>query len=215
VKRVALLLFAIGLVVTGCDRLLTVAPLGFLQRDPENLSEEQLEAFARDAIRAGDVAAMQSAYDLLKDSDDAPSQLLAVDLALAITDTARSLAGLISGLNADPDNPESVMNDVYDSYDAEDLSLLIEAAALLDDAEEDVSPSAEQYAFSSFGLIGCAADDADGVENLNPPPGGSDAETYVTQALLFLDDAATILTEAERSTSLLEGFGGAIGWTPE
>jgi hypothetical protein len=213
VKRLALaVVVMIG--VVSCERFFTTSPLAPLARDPSTFTQSQLVAYARDALASGDETAMATAYQLLKDTTDPDLQLLAVDLAFGAAGLPAAMGAMISGLTVQPDDPVTVLDQAFALFDATDLARFVEASALLDDADDDVSATAEQYAYAAFGLIAAAAEDAGGSGNLDPPPGGSDAETYVIQAALYLDASATALTTEGQPTDLLEGFGGALGWTP-
>jgi hypothetical protein len=213
VKRV-LIPVILAIALGGCELVFTASPLAFLERDPAAYSDEQLRQYARDALAAGDTSAMLSAYELLKESDDPADQLLAVDCAIGAGEIAIALSEMVAGLTDGELDPEDVLNEIIDRYSAEDLARFVEAAYLLDAADAEVTPSAEEYAFVAFCLIAAAADDAGGIENLDPPPGGSDAEDYVSLAITFLDAAVTLLDAAGESPDLLEGFGGAVGWSP-
>ena len=170
--------------------------------------------YARDALAAGDREAMAAAYALLHTTTDPETQLLACDLAIGIADLATLTVRMIATLDANPGDPAGVLDTLFAELTATDFARFVEASALLDAADDAITADPEHYTFIAFGLIAAAADDAGGAANLDPPPGGSDAETYAIQAALFLDAAATMLTADGISTELLEGFGGAIGWTP-
>jgi hypothetical protein len=152
---------------------------------------------------------MLEAYELLADSTDATTQLLAVDLALGAAGVESALTSVIAGIAGGGD-PETVISDAFDAMTEADLALLVEAAELLGQADDTVQPSAEQYAFVAIGLIAAAADDAGGLDNINPPPADSDAESYTEQANTFLDIALDLLEAEGDSSSTLENFGDLI-----
>ena len=179
-----------------------------------SLSDDQLITYARDALSAGDREAMLGAYNLLRSTTDPGTQLLACDLAIGIADLSTLTVRMIAALDADPGDPAGVLDTLFADLAVADLARLVEASALLDAADDAITADPEHYTFIAFGLIAAAADDAGGAGNLNPPPGGSDAATYAVQVAVYLDTAATMLTADGISTELLEGFGGAIGWTP-
>lgn len=206
----ALLILVILVTLSSCERIFTTSPFDFMQRDPSTYSDAQRLTFAEDALASGDEAAMAAAFDLLADSTDPDTQLVAVELALGAAGVEGALTSVVAGLSADGADPETVISDALDGFTDTDLELLVAAAALLDAADDSVTPSAEQYGFAAVGLIAAAATDAGGVENLDPPPAGSDAETYVSQATGFLTEAEALLAAEGGSTDILDGFAGLI-----
>ena len=68
-------MIVVAILFGACERVFTVAPLSFLQRDPANLSNEQLIAYAEDALAAGDRDAMLAAYNLLRTTTDPATQV--------------------------------------------------------------------------------------------------------------------------------------------
>ncbi|MBU8914243.1 MAG: hypothetical protein KOO61_09485 [Spirochaetales bacterium] len=209
-KRSIILVVVTVLVLSGCERVFTTSPLGFLQRNPDSYSDAQKLTFAEDALASGDEAAMAAAFELLADSADPETQLLAVELALGAAGVASVLTTAIAGLSAEDADLDAVIGDALDGFTDADLALLVSAAELLDQADDSVTPTAEQYAFAAIGLIAAAADDAGGVENILSPEVGSDAEAYVEQAGDFLDEAAALLAAEGGSTDILDGFTGLI-----
>ena len=209
-KRSIILIVITVLVLCGCERVFTSSLLEFLQRDPASYTDAQKLIFAEDALASGDEAAMAAAFELLADSTDPETQLLAVELALGAAGVGSVLTTAIAGLSAEGADPEAVIGDALDGFTDEDIALLLQAAALLDQADDSATPTAEQYAFAAIGLIAAAADDAGGVENLNPAPGGSDAETYEAQAAVFLDEALDLLVAEGGSTDILDDFIGLV-----
>ena len=120
-----------------------------------------------------------------------------------------AVTAVVAGLAGDGADPETVIGDALAGFSEEDLAILVETAALLDAAEESVSPTAEQYAFAAVGLIAAAAS-TEGIENLTSPTPDSDAEAYVTQAGEFLSAAEAIMVTEGGSTDILSGFSGII-----
>ena len=210
VKRSIILLVISVLVLSACERVFTASPFEFLQRDPASYSEAQLLSFAEDALASGDEAAMAAAFALLADSTDPETQLIAVELALGASGVGPAVISVIAGLSAEGADSETVIADALDGFTEADLALLVQAAALLDQADDSVTPTAEQYAFTAIGLIAAAADDAGGVENINPPPSGSDAEDYVALATDFFTEAEALLVTEGGSTDIIDGFTGLI-----
>ena len=208
-KSITLVIVSL-LVISGCERVFTTSMFESLQRDPSSYSAAQLLTYAEDALASGDEAAMASAFELLADSSDPETQLVAVELALGAAGLGSALTTIIAGLAAEGADPEAVITDALEGFTDADLELLIAAAALLDQADEFTTPTAEQYAFTAIGLIAAAADDAGGIANLDPTPVGSDAETYVGQADSFLAAAQALIVTEGGSSEILDGFGDLI-----
>lgn len=201
---------ALALVLlSGCERIFTTSPFAFLRRDPSSYSVAQQIAFAEDALASGDEEAMAVAFELLRDSTDPETQLLAVELGLGAAGVEAAISSVLAGLATEGADPETVIGEALASFSDEDLEILVETAALLDTADESIAPTAEQYAFTAVGLIAAAAA-SEGVENLSNPTPDSDAEGYVNQAGEFLEAAEAILVTEGGSTDILSGFSGII-----
>lgn len=199
-----------ALSLAGCERIFTTSPFSFMRRDPSTYTTAQLLVFAEDALASGDREAMAAAYELLRDSTDPDTQLLAVELGLGAAGVDIVLTEIVAGLATEGSDAETVIGDALGAFSDEDLAVLVEVAALLDAADESTAPTSDQYVFAAAGLIAAAAADAGGVGNLNPPPPGSDAEEYVNQAAAFLSAAEAILVTEGGSTEILDGFSGLI-----
>ena len=91
-----------ALLLGACERIFTVAPISFLQRNPANLDSDQQIAYARDALAAGDTEAMLAAYDLLRTTDDPETQILVADLALGIAGISSLTVRFIAGIDMEP-----------------------------------------------------------------------------------------------------------------
>jgi len=208
-RRIALILTLTSVLFFGCERVFTTSPFAFLQRDPSTYTDEQARSYAENALASGNEAAMAEAFGLLADSTDPETQLIAVELALGAAGMETVLTGLVGSLAAEGSDPESVVTAALEEFTEEDIALLVSAGGLLDSAEEGTSPTAEQYAFVAIGLIAAAADEV-GVDGLDPPPPGSDAEAYVDQATTFLSAAKALLEAEGGSSDILEGFTGLI-----
>jgi hypothetical protein len=206
VKKSIVLIIVALLVLSSCERVFTSSPFDFLQRDPSTYSLAQLLTYADDALASGNQAAMAAAFGLLADSTDPETQLVAVELAFGAAGVGPALTSMVAGLVADGADPEAVVAEAMDGFSEADLAMLVAAADLLDQSDETTEPTAEQYAFAAIGLLAAAADDADGIGNLNPPPAGSDAETYVDQAGSFLDESTALLLTGGGSTDIVDGL---------
>jgi len=206
-----LVIIALSLIVlSGCERIFTSSLFEFMQRDPATLSAAQRVTYAEDALASGDAATMAAAYDLVSDSDDPETQLLAVELALGASGMASAVTSTVAGLMEDGADQQAVIEAALDGFTDDELAMLVEAAALLDSADDSVTPTAEQYAFTAIGLIAAAAADAGGIDNLDSVAADSDAQAYLDQASTFLDEAQDILMTEGGSTDILDGFTGLI-----
>ncbi len=203
-----LIAVAATLVLTGCELVFTTSPLAFLQRDPSKMSTEQQITYAQNALASGDRDAMAKAFQSLKGSSNPEVQLLAVDLAVGAAGVEGTLIGLIADLGADDGNETAVLDAAVASFSAADLALIAEAAALLDSADDSLTPTPEQYVFVAVGLIAIAAQSSGGVGELD----GTTAEQQ--QAEAFLQLAYDLLQVSGSSTDLIEGLGDAFGFAP-
>jgi hypothetical protein len=210
VKRSIVLIVITVIVVSACERVFTTSPLEFLQRDTSSYSEAQTLTFAEDALASGDEAAMTAAFELLADSENPETQLVAVELALGAAGVETVLTSVIANLAVEGADPETVLTDALEAFTEEDLALLVSAATLLDAADESIVPTAEQYVFAAIGLIAAAADDAGGIDGLDSLPADSDAQAYIDQAADFLAEAEALLLAEGGSVDILEGFTGLI-----
>lgn len=208
-KRLLLLAGAATLLLASCENVFTSSLFSFLQRDPSNLSPEQQVAYGEDALASGDPDRMAEAYEVLKDSDDPQTQLLAADLALGAVELEGTLLEVASA-----EDPVATIEAALDDFTDEDFAMMREAAALVDSADDSVEPTAEQYFFAAAGLIAAAADENGGTAGLDADPPPATVEEDVNQAKAFLDAAAASLQANGESTDLLEGVGEAIGWSP-
>ena len=202
-KRLLLLAGAVTLLFASCENVFTSSLFSFLQRDPSNLSPEQQVAYGEDALASGDPDKMAEAYEVLKDSDDPQTQLLAADLALGAVELEGTLLEAASA-----EDPVAAIEAALEDFTDEDFAMMREAAALIDSADDSVEPTAEQYFFAAAGLIAAAADANGGdVDTL------TDADPDVAQAHAFLDEAAAALQADGESTELLVDIAGPTGWT--
>ena len=206
--RLLLLVGALTLLVASCENVFTTSLFSFLQRDPSQLSPEQQIAFGEDALASGDPAKMAEAYEVLKDSDDPQTQLLAADLALGAVELEGTLLQAASA-----DDPVQAIEESLDDFTDEDFAMMRDAAALVESADDSVEPTAEQYFFAAAGLIAAAADENDGTAGLDTDPPPAAVEDEVNQAKAFLDAAAASLQASGESTDVLDGIGEAIGWS--
>ena len=199
-RLIAVALLA-AMAVLACENVFTSSPLTFLQRDPANLSPEQQVQFGEDALSSGDPAAMADAYAALSDTTDPETQLLAADLALGAVELDSVLSTAFESASAEGGDIEAAVEEALAEFTADDLELMVEAAALVDAADEEATPTPEQYVFAAIGLLAVAASEEDG--DISAIDG---ADPNIVQAQAFLD-AATAQLEADGNPSdLLSGI---------
>ncbi|MFW6312593.1 MAG: hypothetical protein ACOC2N_01760 [Spirochaetota bacterium] len=199
-----------ALALLSCENTFTTSPLAFLQRDPANLSTEQQKEYAYDALASGDEDKMAEAYALLKDSDDAATQIFASELALGAAGLQSAVTTALGDVGGGEDT-STVLEETLAGFTADDLVLMEEAAALLDAADETVTPTPEQYAFAAIGLMAVAVDEnggsTTGLDGLAP---GDPGYEETQQAEVFLEAAAAALQADGESTDLLDNLLGVI-----
>jgi len=189
----------VALALVSCEAVFTTSPVAFLQRDPENLSPEQQITYGRDALASGDEEAMAEAFEALKESEDAETQVLAAELALGASGLETALTDSLGELSAGGDT-DAILADALGSFEEADLALMGEAAALLDAADETVTPTPEQYAFAAVGLMAVAIEENGGTTT-GLSSGGS---PEVAKAEEFLQAATSGLQASGESTELLD-----------
>jgi hypothetical protein len=197
--RTSVLVLLLMLFLVSCEMMFTTSPVAFLQRNAADLSPEQQVAFGRDALASGDEATMAEAYEALKETDDPETQVLAAELALGAAGLETALTEALGELSGGGDT-DAILAEALGSFTAEDLVLMNEAAALLNAAEESVTPTPEQYAFAAIGLMAVAID-ANGGTTDGLSTGGS---PEVAQAEAFLQAAAAGLQANGETTDLLD-----------
>lgn len=208
--RTGIAAIIVALVMVSCENVFTTSPFTFLQRDPANLSAEQQIEFANDALASGDEDKMAEAYAVLKDSDDPETQLLASELALGAAGLQSAVTAALGDMSGGGDT-STVLEETLSGFTAEDFALMGEAAALIDAADDTVTPTPEQYTFAAIGLMAVAVNDnggsTTGLDGLGP---GDPGYEETQQAEAFLEAAATALQADGESTELLDDLLGVI-----
>jgi hypothetical protein len=198
--------------LAGCEQVFTYNVFSSFPRNPENLSSEQQKSYAQSALESGDQAAMEEAYDALRDealaSDDPELTSLAADLALGasgINDVAPELAE--KALSGELSNSEDVESAVGEALsEIENTQALQDAADLIKKTQENGGTVTEdQYVLATAGLVAKKAKEkeAEGgsIEDLD----SGDFEDVQT----FVDDAQTDLEsrgETSETLTLLEDY---------
>ncbi|MQY76202.1 MAG: hypothetical protein GH155_01055 [Spirochaeta sp.] len=107
------------LLLAGCQAIFTYSPLSFLQRDPANLPLDQKIAWAENALASGDLEAMATAYDAIK--DESGVDYLAANLALELSGVPQLLFEVIEG-NIDYSAITDMNDFLADNVDSEYVS---------------------------------------------------------------------------------------------
>ena len=208
--RTGIAAIVVLLALASCENVFTTSPLSFLQRDAANLSPEQQIQFANDALASGDEDTMAEAYNVLKDSDDPETQILASELALGAAGLQSAVTAALGDISGGGDTG-TVLEETLAGFTAEDFALMSEAAALLDAADGTVTPTPEQYAFAAIGLMAVAVEENGGsTTGLDAVGPGDPGYEETQQAEAFLEAAAAALQADGESTDLLDNLLGVI-----
>ncbi|MFN2312384.1 MAG: hypothetical protein ABR590_10080 [Spirochaetia bacterium] len=171
-SRIRYLLSALLLILlfTACEDIFTNNLFSEFQRDPDNLSKDQL--LARASYVGDDRAEAAKLYDALKGKvsadDDADVLLTMTDLALTASGVLDELQGLIKvGIDGDLDDADALAAVLDGSLDSVDYSYVEEAQQQIVAAQAaGGAVTTDQYVFVTIGLIMQAADEDDGVESV-------------------------------------------------
>jgi hypothetical protein len=160
------LAFLLLLLVTfsGCQNVFTFSLFSGLQRDPANMSPEQKQQYALDALASGDPETMAAAYDaiadlLAEDPENGDLHLLAADLAIG----ASGVGDLMNSL--DPESGSGDMDSLLEGLDTEMLAGVDDHVAAAEAAGE--TPSNSQYINAGAALVADAANDAGSFDNID------------------------------------------------
>ena len=99
-RKIILIVLLAGalLLLGGCEALFTYSPFTGLQRNPSSLSPAQRITYAQDALASGDKAAMQAAYDAVKNDPGTTADYTTAELGIELS----GLPTLIIDAIADP-----------------------------------------------------------------------------------------------------------------
>ena len=173
--RIRYLLTALLLILlfTACEDIFTNNLFSEFQRDPDNLSKDQL--LARASYVGDDRAEAAKLYDALKGKvsadDDAAVLLTMTDLALTASGVLDELQGLVEvGIDGNLDDPDALAAVLDGSLDSVDYSYVEEAQQQIVAAQAaGGAVTTDQYVFVTIGLVMQAADEQDtGVAGVTP-----------------------------------------------
>lgn len=139
-------------VLFSCQQIFTYSPLSWAQRDPANLPDAQKIAYAEEALASGDPAAVEAAYDALKDSTDPDTQALVSQLAVSASGLDDAIAEAVATMTFDP----AVINTIDGTWldDAETAMLAADTGGA------DITP--EEYLTVAAAIIVIDAQDNHG-----------------------------------------------------
>jgi hypothetical protein len=191
--RIRYLLSALLLILlfTACEDIFTNNLFSEFQRDPDNLSKDQL--LARASYVGDDRAEAAELYDALKGEvsadDDAEVLLTMSDLALTASGVLDELQGLVEvGIDGNLDDPDALAATIDGSIDSVDYSYVEEAQQQIVAARAaGGAVTTDQYVFVTIGLVMQAADalpEPKSVADVTPDPA---LITFVDDAIADLD----------------------------
>jgi hypothetical protein len=185
----------------GCEQFFSNNLLSGARRDPSQLSFDQQISYAESARNSGDKEAMADAYaalsETLEEENNTDPELnrLAAELAVGasgLTDTVPDL--LDAAVQGDLSNKDDVAASVNDALDEVDYDYINEAADQIDKIKENGGTvSKEQYVFVGAGLMMEDAEEAGGVENIDPS----------SESKQFADEAAEDLESRGEDAGLI------------
>lgn len=196
-------LFSVLLLVllfAGCEDIFTTNAFSSFQRDPDNLSKDQL--LARAAYVGDDRAEAAELYDALKDKtssdDEADVFLTMTDLAITASGVLDELQDLVqTGIDGNLDDPDALAATLDGKLNSVDYSYVEEAQQQILAAQAaGGAVTTDQYVFVTVGLVMQAADDQ----------GTSVASVVPDPALItFVDNAiADLEAQGKSGTGLTE-----------
>lgn len=189
-----------ALFLVACEDVFTNNLLSGFQRDPDNLSKEQL--LNRATFVGDDKSEAAKIYDALKDKvksgDGANVNIVMVDLALTASGVLDELQDLVQlGIDGNLGEAEALGGALDASLDKVDYTYILEAQQQIQSARaKGGTVTTDQYVFVTVGLIMMAA---------------SEQETSVSEAqpdaalTQFVDDAvADLESQGKTGTALRE-----------
>ena len=147
--------FLVPVLVTllvGCQAIFTFSPLSGLQRDPSTLSPAQRLTYAQDALASGDPAAMQKAYDALKNDTSGPAQYTTAQLGI-------ELSGVPTVFRDLANNPGNVsaqlgtLNAYIVAHNLDPALMVAASAQLVNAAAAGVTLTTMDYIMGSMGMM--------------------------------------------------------------
>ena len=191
-------------VLAGCEMIFSTSFLTSLQREPSNMSLDQKQQYARDALASGDRDAISKAYDALRAdalaSDDGELELLAARLAMELSGLPDVINELLAG-NIDFTQSvaanELALNALFDSLD--DAYLADAAAFYMEatDATHGATLGSGDYLIAAIALLADIAGDPADLATVAINPGAADAVKTLTAAGVLAYPDSTVLAELD------------------
>jgi len=197
------------LLFTACEDIFTNNAFSSFQRDPDNLSKDQL--LARAAYVGDDRAEAAELYDALKgklsSGEDAEVYLTMTNLALTASGVLDELQDLVkTGIDGNLDDPDALAAALDSNLDSVNYTYVQEAQQQILAAQAaGGAVTTDQYVFVTIGLVMQAADDqGTSVADVTP-----DAELldFVDAAILDLEAQGKSGTGLKELKDYLDGLG--------
>ncbi len=188
------------LLFTACEDIFTNNVFSSFQRDPDNLSKDQL--LLRASYVGDDRAEAAKIYDALKkkisSSDDAEVFLVMTNLALTASGVLDELQDLVKiGIDGDLDDPDALAATLDGNLDKVNYTYVQEAQQqILAARAAGGAVTTDQYVFVTIGLVMQAADEQNkSVSDVDPDQ----------ELIDFVDDAiADLEAQGKSGTGLKE-----------
>jgi hypothetical protein len=151
-KTVVFLVPALVTLLVGCQAIFTFSPLSGLKRDPSTMSPEQRLTYAQDALASGDPAAMQKAYDAIKNDTGGPAQYTTAQLGIELS----GVPTVFRDLANNPGNVSAQLGtlNAYIAAHNLDPALMVAAAGqLVNAAAAGVTLTTMDYIMGSMGMM--------------------------------------------------------------
>jgi hypothetical protein len=151
-KAAVFLVPALVLLLAGCQAIFTFSPLSGLKRDPSTMSPEQRLTYAQDALASGDTAAMQKAYDAIKNDTSGQAQYTAAQLGIEISGVPTILREIAS----DPSTVTTQLNAIdsfITSHNLDPNFMVAAAGQLINAAAAGVPLTTMDYAMGAMGIM--------------------------------------------------------------
>ncbi len=215
-------LMVILMVISSCEAVFTYSPVSFLQRDPANMPTAQKITYAEDALASGETAAMQKAFnnikELAKNSPDDPDiNMLAAKLAVELSGVPDVVDQIVQGdIDLSSDNAEEEIAEFLEKVNPE---LMVEAGQYYQNADSNGGDlSSTDYIMGAMGILLDAADDVSGkegdyssVSNPDEWASNSSAQEKVEDAVEFLNEGLENMDDNDPAKDILEQFSSFIG----
>lgn len=192
-SRRAIAVLAALAVLGACEQAFTTSPFSRLERDPENMSKQQLIRYAEDALRSGSQSAARKAYEALSgkvdDDDGAELNFLLADLAMSASGFSEVVPDLLKlAFDGELREPAALTERLGGKLGNLRYRYVVAAAEQMEAAHAKGAAANEQaYLEIGLGLVMRAANEAGDFD-----AGGwtNDAETFGLAAKDFVEDAA-------------------------